>query len=329
MPAHGRFVKALYAEGLIGAPARDYALQMLLPPRHWGLWTSRLLLAIGTSLVLAGIVFFFAFNWAKMGAAAKFGVVEAALFGCLVAAYFADLQRLPGQTLLLCASVLTGVFLAVFGQIYQTGADAYTLFMAWAVLIAGWTVLSNFAPQWAVWLVICNVFAWLFWDQMVAPERNTPMLIYSMLAGLNLAFLVARELAVANGAEWLSGRWTRTILIVPILGLLLFPVADFIFGHDRSNFGTSMGTMLSLFTHIGLFFAYVKLRDIWQLYAVFLSGCIVIEEVTLRLLDEYVNRSTEHALQYFIGGVVTLAVFTFAVFALRKLAQFMEAPHAS
>ena len=65
----------------------------------------------------------------------KLGSVQLAIFGCLGAAYFQNLQQLPGKVLLLGASVLIGVFLAVFGQVYQTGADAYNLFTMWALLI--------------------------------------------------------------------------------------------------------------------------------------------------------------------------------------------------
>ena len=46
-----------------------------------------------------------------------------------VGALLVGLDRAFGQVLLIAASVLTGVLLAVIGQVYQTGADVFELFV--------------------------------------------------------------------------------------------------------------------------------------------------------------------------------------------------------
>ncbi len=46
----------------------------------------------------------------------------------------------PGKAALLLATLLLGVFLALFGQTYQTGADPWQLFANWALLILPWEV---------------------------------------------------------------------------------------------------------------------------------------------------------------------------------------------
>ena len=145
IPANRKLVEQLYAQAQISKAARDYALGYLYPSRLWGLWASRLLLALGVSLVLAGIIYFFAFNWARIDQLAKLMAIQAGIVGCLIGAYCYcySPSSLYGRTLLLSASVLIGVFLAVFGQIYQTGADSYKLFAAWSLLIFGWTLLSS------------------------------------------------------------------------------------------------------------------------------------------------------------------------------------------
>ena len=48
---------------------------------------------------------------------------------------------------LIAASVLVGVLLAVIGQVYHTGADAYSLFAAWTLLILPWTLASRSAAR--------------------------------------------------------------------------------------------------------------------------------------------------------------------------------------
>ena len=88
------------------------------------------------------MLFFGAFNWEHLGHMQKFGLLE-----MLIAAFFAGtllrgLSSIEGRVLLGCASVLVGGLLAVIGQEYQTGADAYLLFLSWAGLIFPWDNLG-------------------------------------------------------------------------------------------------------------------------------------------------------------------------------------------
>lgn len=324
--ADRHLVEALFGHGHITRAARDRALQFLYPHENWGLWVSRSLLGVGTSLVLAGIIFFFAFNWAKMGPAIKLGGIEVALLGCLVAAYFAGLRKAGGKFLLLSASVLVGVFLAVFGQIYQTGADAYTLFMVWGILIAGWVVLAEFAPLWVVWLVVCNLFLGLFWDQAVGLDGGHPLqaLIFTILAMFNLGFLGAREFAVAQGTAWLSGRWTRVILVVPVLTFLMVPTLALIFEPSSAVLGIQIGAAASVVVHAGLFLAYVELRDMWPIIAVFLSACVAAEVAVVKILTDTFEKG---AAPYLLGGIVTIGLFSLAAAGLREVAKHMEMSH--
>ncbi|MDX2027184.1 MAG: DUF2157 domain-containing protein [Alphaproteobacteria bacterium] len=329
--ADRRLVDELSGHGLITQAAREHALQMLYPHRNWGLWVSRLQLVAGVSLVLAGIIYFFAFNWAKIGPSIKFVSIELSILGCLAIAYGQGVHRLSGKILLLSASVLVGVFLAVFGQIYQTGADAYTLFTMWAALITGWVLISEFAALWAVWLIVCNIALTLYWDQIVQSGHDMDMMITSIVAVFNLVFLGIREYFVARGVEWLSARWTRAILVIPILISLLIPTLNFIFGSPHDFFfdrtlSTRIGAALAVLVHVGLFAAYrYKWRDIWSLSIVVLSACVIAEAAGFKCLLE----GFEHmdAALYLLTGLMTIGIFTFAIVALRKIARNMEVSH--
>src|SRR5699024_11365250 len=57
-----------------------------------------------------------------------------------VALSFRRQFQLIRQLLLLIASIITGSLLALFGQVYQTGADTWQLFFAWAILITPWEI---------------------------------------------------------------------------------------------------------------------------------------------------------------------------------------------
>jgi uncharacterized membrane protein len=328
IPANRRLVEELFGQGLITRAARDRAIQLLYPHKSWGLWISRLLLTIGVSLVLAGLIYFFAFNWAKITPAIKLGSIEAAMLACLAAAWWYGLDRLSGKVALLSASVLLGVFLAVFGQIYQTGADAYTLFMMWALLIAGWVVIGEFAALWAVWLVVGNLFLKLYWDQVVQPAAEMELLITSILAAFNLTFLGLREIFARNGAPWLQERWSRLVLVMAVLGFLLIPTLTFITAPGSASSSVAFGALLGVAVHVALFALYrYGLPDVWALSAVLLSSCIILEVAAIKLLTEIFDPSVKAAL-FFFAGLVTIGIFTLAVAALRMIASNMEPSHA-
>ena len=133
-------MELLHSRGLLTEEARRVARAWLRPPELWGTWVSRLLLLLGTSLVLAGIIFFFAHNWERLGPLLKLGLIQGAMLACLLGAWLVRSSTLPCQVLLTAACVLVGVLLAVYGQIYQTGADAFELFLGWWVLILPWVL---------------------------------------------------------------------------------------------------------------------------------------------------------------------------------------------
>ena len=47
-----------------------------------------------------------------------------------------------GKAALLAASLFVGALLALIGQIYQTGADTFEMFAAWAALILPWVLVG-------------------------------------------------------------------------------------------------------------------------------------------------------------------------------------------
>ena len=89
----------------------------------------------------------------------------------------AGFDRPAGQALLIGASVLTGVLLAVIGQVFQTGADAFELFLVWTVLILPWTLASRSAAHWLVWLVVActavSLVTGLLWSRRRTRGRSS------------------------------------------------------------------------------------------------------------------------------------------------------------
>jgi uncharacterized membrane protein len=326
IPANRRLIEELSAHQMIDDETREQGLELLYPAKNWGLWVSRLLLILGVALILSGIIYFFAFNWAKITPAMKLGSIQIAIFACLAVSYFYGLQRLSGKILLLSAAVLVGVFLAVFGQIYQAGADAYNLFMMWALLILPWVTISEFAALWIVWLVICNIFLVLYWDQAAFPASETEMMICSYLALFNGLFLGLREYFSTKSVSWLAGQWTRVVLVVPILSYIFIPTLLFVDNPSHATFSIILGALLAVVIHIAFYILYrYKLPDMWGLATTILSACIILESAIFKGITEVFDNSDAFA--YLLMGCITLGIFTLAIIKLRVIANEMEEKH--
>lgn len=139
--------------------------------RTWLTFFDKALLIIGAVALALSLVFFIAYNWQNLGKMGKFALVEGALI-MTIAGYvglsfrrqFRQRFRLIRQLLLLIASIVTGSLLALFGQVYQTGADTWQLFFAWALLITPWVIIARFPALWLLWLGLINACLLVYFD---------------------------------------------------------------------------------------------------------------------------------------------------------------------
>jgi uncharacterized membrane protein len=93
------------------------------------------------------------------------------------------------QVILTGSALLTGCLFAVFGQIYQTGADSYDLFLGWTILITIWVVAAHFSPLWLLYIALINTTIVLYADQVA--KDWSPVLICTVLFLANTLFAVA------------------------------------------------------------------------------------------------------------------------------------------
>ena len=325
VPANRQLVEELYAHGYLTAAARQAALEFLKPNDQWDLWIPRLLLVVGSALVIAGIVYFFAYNWSQIPPMAKFAAIQVGIVVAVGTACCYGLTRTNGKVLMVGASVLVGVFLAVFGQIYQTGADAYELFTLWSVLILGWCVISNFAPQWALWLAVTNLALGLWWRQAALPTEEMAMFIFAYLALLNGAALAGREWGAMHGVDWLAPRWTRVLLSIATLWALFVPTATLV-GDSDATVSVLVTGFIGLIGHVALYTVYRHvLPDAWAVTATVLSGCLILDLGAFRILRDVLGDNT--AATWLTLGLVTLVIFTAATVYLRSVAAKLKAAH--
>lgn len=147
------------------------------------------LLALGIGFTIVGIVFFFAYNWASLPKFAKIGLVQVLLIASVLLSLLLKVRADTRNMILTASAALVGVLFAVFGQIYQTGANAYDFFLAWTVFISLWVVISNYAPLNLLYILLINT-TFILYSQQVAPDWSFTF-VNSLLFLLNTGFAAA------------------------------------------------------------------------------------------------------------------------------------------
>ncbi len=312
-------LRKLNQNGLLNDDAFAETKKMLRPADFWFDKAKQVLLPFGCGLVLAGIIFFFAYNWAVLGRFYKLAIIETAIVICSVLSYFVGLRRIGGKLLILSASVLVGVLLAVYGQIYQTGADAFELFLGWAILIFGWVLISKFDALWFVWLIILNTGGILFWHQVGKPAYLIRQeFFWHGLAFINILVLLLREFNFNRGAEWLKNNWSRDILVSTILFSFSFPLLLFIIDFKYVKGITYLSMLIWLIViAIGFLWYRFRLRQIIPIALILTDVCVVL----LVFIGKILFVRNYDVTMFFWFGLIILGAVTGMVFLLEAIAK--------
>jgi len=193
-------------------------------PQSWRKFLYFLFISLGVGFTISGIVFFFAYNWADLHKFTKIGMVEG---GIIITAFFILFSKFNldiKNIILTGTSVLVGILFAVFGQIYQTGANTYDFFLVWTVFISLWVIVSNYPPLWLIYLTLINTTL-VFYSQQVAHDWSTVM-IFTLLFLLNISFLVisliwAEKKRVFKVPGWFTKTVALAVLTFSTVGISL------------------------------------------------------------------------------------------------------------
>ena len=189
--------------------------------RSWKKFLRIGVLSLGCGFMLAGIVMFFAYNWDALHRFVKLGLIELVIVASTVVGVMIRQDSNIKNTILTAAAVLVGVLYAVFGQIYQTGANAYDFFLGWTMIISLWVLVSGFAPLWTIYLILVNTTIFLYADQL-APQWQA-VTVFTILFVINTAVLLlfawlARR-SFARVPEWFLGILSLTVVTYATMGI--------------------------------------------------------------------------------------------------------------
>ena len=289
-------LRHLHRANILDAEAYERALALagITPDgTAWRRFLDWLLAGLGATLVLSGIVFFFAYNWADMHRFAKFAVLEATLLIAVALAWRLGPDSHGGRAALLGAAVLPGVLLAVYGQTYQTGADPYGLFLMWGLLIAPWVFIGRSAALWMLLLVLGNLSLMLWWTGVYRPpqwmgfgQELGPMFwmgltftdadLALLVVALNVAALLLYEV-MSPRIAWLSGRCLPRVVALAVLATLLVPVIRAIFEHHPDMLSVRVAPLVWLvITAVGIWAYRNWRRDLFMLAALALEAIVIV-----------------------------------------------------
>lgn len=310
-----------YQRGLITADTHRALLAQLRPAPVWRQWASWNLLGLGTTLLLAGIIFFFAYNWQGMTRLERLAVAQVGLFGAAIASRIVGSRTLPGHMLMVAACVMIGVVLAVFGQAYQTGADTYGLFTGWAALMLVWVVAQCFAPLWIVWLCVLSTGIWLYiFDVSPWPEEEQFWRAFATTGLLHGAALAAREMLLRRGADWLSGTWLRMWLLLAVLGNVTVPAVVWAYEWELDHGKGPAVALWALTCGVGFYVYRYRLPSLGALGLILCSGCAVL----LSLLAKFFFALDDDLGMGMLYGLVATGLLGAMVALLRALGQQMN-----
>lgn len=194
----------------------------------WQKFIKLFLISLGAGLTVSGIIFFFAYNWAELPKFAKIGLTEILVISTTALAVFPKINSNTRNIILTGAAALVGVLFAVFGQVYQTGADAYDFFLAWTIFITLWVTISNFAPLWLLYMILINTTLILYSEQVAKWNES---IIILLLFALNTVTLAGSLLLVyykkLNIPSWFTNILSLAVVSISTFGLCL----DFVDSH--------------------------------------------------------------------------------------------------
>jgi uncharacterized membrane protein len=270
--------------GELGTDALERAARVapLRPSREdWLLAGDRLFAFAGTILLAAAIIFFFAWNWPELHRFAKLGIALAALASCVGAALFSVPFGTVYRAALLGACAITGAVLALVGQTYQTGADVWELFAAWALLMLPFALFARSSASWLLWLLVVNLAVTrALWHHVAwFPFLATGAAPFLLVAASNLVVLLLFEFA----GGWLLAAPRRYAQRLAALGTLAPLAAGGLIGWWEPQYSAATAAFFVV-AGIALFAYYRVRRDLPILATVLFSGIAVLTGGLIRLL---------------------------------------------
>lgn len=280
--------------------------EVFAQPNEWKKFIKLLLLTIGVGFLLAGVIFFFAYNWEDLHKYTKLGVTQALIpIGIGVYLFFKGhpvIRELGAIT----ATIMVGVAFAVYGQIYQTGANDFDFFFNWCAMVAVWVVLTNSPAHWLVYIILLNTTFFTYYYQYAYNWNFED--IYGALFLLNGSLLFAFKLLSAKTKLLKIPNWFVIPLLLGTAYYATVGISAGIFNTTNPFFGFFFIAVVLVYA-FGIYQGY-KARRILYLGTIYLSAMIIICAMIINANTNF-NEGLLLLLSFFVIGATTGIVMHF------------------
>lgn len=242
---------------------------------HW------FLLILGLGFCVAGIIFFFAYNWNDLHKFVKIGILELIIVCTVLFLLLLNLKQTIRNILLTFAALLVGVLFAVYGQIYQTGADAYDFFLAWTIFISLWVFVTNFAPLWLLYLLLWNTTIILYSQQVASGWSE--MSLYTILLLVNALFLILLSVLSVKLLKKSFPNWFLHVVAIVAISFATIGMIMGIVEPAQSGFPLLIFFVVLLFV-LGIWHA-MKTKSGFYLAIIPFSIVVMISALLMKLSD--------------------------------------------
>lgn len=279
-----------------------------MPKNAWEKFLQLFFITLGVGFTTAGIIFFFAYNWQDLNKFFKIGIIETLILATTSLVLFLKVNPMVRNILLTASAVLVGVLFAVFGQIYQTGANAFDFFTAWTLLITIWVVVSNFPPLWLIYIVLINTSFVLYTEQVVSYWSEIDA--FTMLFLLNatpvvVSLLITKLISNIKIPYWFYNVITLFALYFATVGMVIG-----IFDEMKFHFPLLVAFVIILFG-AGLFYG-VKFKSGFFISSICFASIIIINALII-------NASSKDEAMFLMCGIFTIASITGVILYLISL----------
>lgn len=190
----------------------------------WQKFLQLFFISLGIGFMVSGIVFFFAYNWADLHRFAKMGLIELLIVATTCLVLLPKINITTRHIILTGSAILVGALFAVFGQVYQTGANAYDFFLAWTLFITLWVIVSGFAPLWLLHLLLINT-TFILYAQQVAGNWSE-VFVFTLLFIINAAvpvtaILISRYRKTVNIPGWFLNTVALVAVTYATIGIII------------------------------------------------------------------------------------------------------------
>jgi hypothetical protein len=196
---------------------------------------------LGCALIAVSILYLTAANWFMLPQFFQLAIPQLFLLLSAVASIFLVQHDYLVQCLHTISGLMIGLSLAVIGQIYQTGADSYLLFLIWSILLLPWL----YRPNIGVFTLLCTVSQltlFLFFKQTFWADEYPVTFLFS----LNLLSLFQFYFCLRCYQK------LRYLFVLWFGILSIWHMVLFLYGDSNLAFATAM-----IFTWIDLKIAYL------------------------------------------------------------------------